>query len=518
LTSAPFRSRKGLQVIRHMSVEATTEAVEQQQAPAPRTTTTAMLPDLHAQSFRTAGTGLLNGKLHRGAVGTIVAPTNKWPVRPSIPCRVETVLHRDRPSGEDRAFGSSQYRFHDMARDGRSLATEYQARDSSLRSHSNQLNVSKKGTAAFASAKPAGFTADAPVRRDVRDYDVPAPAARLTTCAFAFSKPVGGRAINAKFGSSQFEIPGPGSYHLPEPRVATSAMTAKAAQRMDVHNAGGPGPGESLPNSYVNMIAAKASATITSRRAASATGAGSAAAAADGGGSFFNKSGSVRFGALNGFGPTIGALPTSLLASASSSSFAKNSPRGGAAAADPSTAAAVGNTASTLPAPLMRVREVDLSPHVARALAQSMTAPGAKSLRAAPDLAAAGGADGRDPLKKPSAVFRETNTDRFGNPIVRYAMRADDSKVGPGSYLQLRDPGKKRLISSSWALDTTKQHAVERDSIAPGPAFYSPQKAGRHSATSFHVRENLTKSDLTAAKFRGEATLQRHRPVKSQWI
>lgn len=456
-------------------------------------------------NLRTAGT-TIGGKLHRGAVGTVVAPTNKWPVRPSVPSRVETVLHRDRPSGEDRAFGTSTYRFSDPPADGRCLNTEYQATDSSLRSQKNTLNVSSKGTAAFASAKPAGFTADAPVRAlpGPAQYAVPTPTARLTACSFAFSKPVGGRAINAKHGSEALialggggGTPGPGAYSLPEPRQPTSALTSKAA-RLLVNNPGGPGPGEFLPDSYVNMTAARAS------RAASSSSHPA---------SYFNKSGNVRFGALNGFGPSIGA------------GASYNSP-GAAAAAPPSTTSPdrrgasppLVSTAVNLPAPLMRVRPADLSPHVAQALAASLNAPGSQSLRAVPDLPSI--AD-RSRSSKPSAAFRETNLDRFGNPIVRYVTRADDSKIGPGSYLALREPaGKKKLISSSWALDTTKQHAVERESIAPGPAFYSPAKITRNGGTSFHVRENLPKAELTTAKFRAEATMQRERSKfeKATWI
>jgi hypothetical protein len=419
-------------------------------------------------NLRTVGTAPV-GRLHRGAVGTVVAPTNKWPVRPSIPSRVETVIHSH--SGVAKAFGSSAFRFSDLPADGRALSTEYQARSSSLRSHRDAMCVSKNGSVAFASAKRAGFADDAPLRPlpGPGQYDVPVPRPRVASCESAFRGADGA----ARAVARSVRWPGPGEYALPSPTPPCCAMTSRAPRLPPMTGAGGPGPGECLPDAHVNGIAHAARRSRASGRAS--------------GPSFFNKSTTQRF--------QLGA--------------ASSSEGGTGRAAD--LPASPGATAGLLPAPLMRVPESQLSPHVARALA----IPAPASLRSQPAAGDAEGGGGAAATRL-SAVFRETNLDRFGRPIVRYAARADESKVGPGSYTQLVEH-PKQLVSSSWALDASVRGALPASS-APGPAYYSPAKPPRQSVTSFHVREDLPKADLTAANFRFQAAQQRRRAVKSTWI
>lgn len=466
------------------------------------------------ENLRTVG-GAPVGKLHRGAVGTVTAPTNtKFAARPSIPSRVETVLHHNTNNGSigssvEKAFGSTSYRFTDNSVDGRTLGTEYQARDSSLKSTKNKLNVSKHGTSAFASAKRAGFSSDAPIKvlPGPGHYDSwsthvldNVKSSLTTSCSSAFALPKSSNsgAIHAPI-RKDYTSPGPGEYVLPDTfaaiaanqpslvaRNATSGAITSRAPRMPpaLHDQLG-GPGEHLPDSYVNEMSFKTS--------------GQNRHSCNSGPSYYNASKTER----NGAGISLSA--------ANDGGFAGSPGR-----ADASSR----NVNRLLPAPLMRLPEGELSPHIAQALAAVATSKNNASLR--------GFADEMMPnnlnSKKPSAVFRETNLDRFGAPIVRYAVRADDSKVGPGSYSTLSEV-KKKLVSSSWALDGSSRDSGPNAAIntatagtAPGPAYYCPTKPPRLSSTSFHVRENLPKSDLTNAKFRYESAQQRYRGDKSTWL
>lgn len=82
-----------------------------------------------------------------------------------------------------------------------------------------------------------------------------------------------------------------------------------------------------------------------------------------------------------------------------------------------------------------------------------------------------------------SAVFMESNLDRFGKPTVRYSA-ANESDVGPGSY-QTEQKEKRMLISSSWALSGVARDEIKARYRVPGPAYYEPKQDPKR--LSYHM-------------------------------
>eukprot|EP00760_Papus_ankaliazontas_P014836 PhM_4_TR16156/c0_g1_i2/m.77115 len=97
----------------------------------------------------------------------------------------------------------------------------------------------------------------------------------------------------------------------------------------------------------------------------------------------------------------------------------------------------------------------------------------------------------RPQVTKPSSSFVCNLLDRFGNPTVRYVAE-DDGNPGPGAY-ELIPERPQMLISSSWALSGSPRF---REGAAaggaakwkvPGPAYYNPPNLT--TKVDHHVRQ-----------------------------
>jgi hypothetical protein len=181
---------------------------------------------------------------------------------------------------------------------------------------------------------------------------------------------------------------------------------------------------------------------------------------------------------------TTAAAATAQMGAGPSAAFASQVMRFGSASGEACGPNATGIDAATIvatiPAPLPRVPARALPAPVTDALTQIRRAC------ATPDVAFA------PPPVAPSAAFAATGQDRFGQPTVRYAVRSDPGQVGPGSYDASEPKRHDSALPSPWTrsqvtrIDPRLNGGSHR---APGPAYYTPKALPAHQ--SHHERDGI---------------------------
>lgn len=417
-------------------------------------------PSFEEEMSRRKRTGakVEGGKLRTG----VVASNGGAGAKSSIPTRFETILNTG--VRERNAFGRRTYRFDEQENDLPGPGS-YNIRSSNPAkvvaaglAKQSELSYSKKGSAAF--AKVVGITPSV-----VRKGTQPGPGAYFSDIVPSDPAALDKRAlgVDAK-PHAVFATP------TPKP-VIRPTRTANPV----------PGPGQYFSEGVPTTLQAPCSA-LCARSAANAH----AAAAPPGGAPVTSKAPHLGPGSYlkaehysmttkEAFRPSHFSLSgTSRFGPPKNHQDAEK--RYLATALPPLLASSVDVDRLGVPVVVKQVRDL----HYCDSLRQN-TAPAGLSTTAEVNTTS----PSRDERRKPSAMFSETNLDRFGRPIIRYTAPPSD-ELGPGSY-ELESRPKRMLISSSWALSGSKRDEPHDRYLPPGPAYYSPPRGGGPGRVSHRV-------------------------------
>lgn len=291
-----------------------------------------------------------------------------------------------------------------------------------------------------------------------------------------------------RFGISENDLPGPGTYAKVSPGVSTrksdsnysangtsAFASAKRAGFADSPVCSTPGPGSYTPG--YSRSNPHVGGTVSFSSPVSRRPAVNHSTATPGPGEY-NVALAERRSACSAFsskaprGQPAPVGSSTYLSGAQTSTFGKDV-RTSASMVSRTQRFDSGRTRSAPPAAHLPPLMASISGYSVRTPAPSVV------LEVGSAAAASSGAICEQPpsVPKPSPMFADTMLDRFGRPTVRYTI-AQPNDIGPGHYEQ-DTKVRKMLVSSSWALNAVPRDGLQERYQPPGPAYYKADMPAR---------------------------------------